>query len=168
MESGVIAYKFMDRGQVSPFSRVRWPEPGEWLESDRVELCVTGVHACRTEDLPYWLQRELWEVELDGDVIEGERLIVARRGRLVRRIEEWTEQVAGEFGASCAAEARRRADIAPGLADYAHDAEEAAERSPHFAAFAAARLAELQDGTAGYEAERERQARWLSARLGLG
>jgi hypothetical protein len=165
----VIAYKFLDRGRVAPFTGVQWPEPGSWLENDRVELCVSGVHACRVGDLPYWLRTELWEVELDdGDVIEGERLVVARRGRLLRRIEGWTEQVAAEFGASCAAEARRRAATAPELTAYAEDAAGAAERSPHFAAFATARLAELQDGPAGYDAERARQAGWLAAELDLG
>jgi hypothetical protein len=82
----VIAYKFLDEGRVAPFARVSWPEPGEWLESEAVELCVSGVHACRVGDLPYWLRPELWEVELEGDVVEGERLVAARRGRLVRRV----------------------------------------------------------------------------------
>jgi hypothetical protein len=169
VEDGVIAYKFLDRGRVAPFSRVRWPEPGSWLESDRVELCVSGVHACRVGDLPYWLRPELWEVELEGDVVEGERLVAARRGRLLRRVEAWNDATAGAFGTSCAQEARRRA-AGSGSAEidgYAGDAEGAAERSPHFAAFATARLAELQDGTAGYEAERERQARWLADALAL-
>jgi len=35
------------------------------------------------------------------------------------------------------------------------------------AAFIAARLAELQDGPAGYEEERARQARWLADFLDL-
>ena len=166
----MIAYKFLDRGGIAPFTGVRWPEPGSWLESDRVELCVSGVHACRVEDLPYWLRPELWEVELDGDLIEGERLVAAHRGRLVRTVDAWNEETAAAFGASCAQEARRRA-AGSGSAEldgYAADSEGAAERAPHFAAFAAARLAELQDGTAGYEAERGRQAHWLADALGLG
>jgi hypothetical protein len=163
----VIAYKFLDQNQVAPFSRVRWPETGEWLESDRVELGLSGVHACRVADLPYWLRTELWEVELEGNVVEGERLVAARRGRLVRRIEAWTDRAAMQFGRSCAEEARRRAAASPDLEEYAADAEGAAERSPRFAAFATARLAELQDGSAGYQAERERQARWLAEELGL-
>ena len=165
----MIAHKFLDLGRVAPFSRVRWPEPGSWLESDRVELCVSGVHACRVADLPYWLRPELWEVELEGDVVDGERLVAARRGRLLRRIEGWNDATASAFGTSCAQEARRRVAESGSaeIGGYAADAEGAAERSPHFAAFATARLAELQDGPAGYEAERERQARWLAARLGL-
>ncbi|MGE5274538.1 MAG: hypothetical protein ACM3QU_12385 [Verrucomicrobiota bacterium] len=163
----MIAYKFLDTDRQAPFTGVRWPEPGTWLESERVELCVSGVHACRVGDLPYWLRAELWEVELEDDVIEGERLIAARRGRLVRRIETWNDAAAKAFGRSCAEEARRRAAGSPDLAEYAADAEGTAEHSPQFAAFASARLAELQDGTAGYESERERQARWLAAELGL-
>jgi hypothetical protein len=166
----MIAYKFLDGGRVAPFTGVRWPEPGSWLESDRVELCMSGIHACRVGDLPYWLRTELWEVELEGDVVEGERLVAARRGRLVRRVDAWNDATAAAFGASCAQEALRRA-AGSGSAEldgYAEDAEGAAERAPHFAAFAAARLAELQDGTAGYEAERERQARWLADELDLG
>ena len=78
-------------------------------------------------------------------MVEGERLVVARRGRLVRRVEAWNDAAAGAFGTSCAEEARRRAARSPNLAEYADDAENP-ESSPQFAAFAAARLAELQDG----------------------
>lgn len=163
----MIAYKFLDQDRVAPFTRVRWPEPGEWLESERVELCLSGVHACRIGDLPYWLQAELWEVELEGDVVEGERLVAARRGRLVRPVQAWDDAAAGAFGRSCAEEARRRAAASPDLEEYAADAEGTADQSPRVAAFATARLAELQDGSAGYDAERERQARWLAETLGL-
>ena len=164
----MIAYKFLDPGRVAPFVRVRWPAAGEWLESERVELCLAGVHACRIADLPYWLRDELWEVELEGDLVEGERLVAGRRGRLVRRVEAWNDAAGRAFGMSCAAEARRRAAASPDLEEYAADAEGAAERSPRFAAFATARLAELQDGPVGYHAERARQAGWLADALGLG
>ena len=163
----MIAYKFLDEGRLAPFTRVAWPEPGGWLESERAELCVCGVHACRVSDLPYWLRKELWEVELDGDVLEGERLVAARRGRLIRRVEKWDEAVAKAFGTACAQEARRRVAGSPDLEEYAADAEGTAEASPQFAAFATARLAELQDGVAGYAAERARQARWLADELRL-
>ena len=163
----MIAYKFLDDGRLAPFTGVRWPEPQSWLESDRVELCVSGVHACRIRDLPYWLRTELWEVELDGDVVEGERVVAARRGRLVRRVYAWIDGSARAFGASCAEEARRRAAASHDLEGYAADAEQAADEVPRFAAFASARLAELQDGPGGYEAERLRQADWLAAELGL-
>lgn len=164
----MIAYKYFDPDRLAPFTRVQWPEPGSWLESERVELCLSGVHACRVGDLPYWLRADLWEVELEGDVVEGERLVAARRGRLVRRVEQWNDEAARAFAQSCAVEARRRAAGTPELEEYAADAEGATDDAPQFAAFATARLAELQDGPAGYESERRRQAGWLAHRLGLG
>ena len=68
---------------------------------------------------------------------------------------------------TCAAEARQRASRSPELAPYAADAEQNAVTAPVVAAFIAARLAELQDGPAGYDAERARQARWLADALAL-
>jgi hypothetical protein len=109
----------------------------------------------------------VWEVELEGAVVEGERLVAAHRGRLLRRVDAWTDQAAKQFGRSCAEEARRRVAASPDLEGYAADAEETAEPTPQVAAFAAARVAELQDGPAGYDAERTRQARWLAEALGL-
>jgi hypothetical protein len=163
----VIAYKFLREGRVAPFSGVPWPEPGEWLEAETVELCRSGVHACRASALPYWLRPELWEVELDGDLLEGELTVVAPRGRLVRRIEAWNRDTERAFGDSCGVEARRRVSRSPELEPYADDAEQSAGSAPVVAGFIVARLAELQDGPAGYDAERARQARWLAETLGL-
>jgi hypothetical protein len=163
----MIAYKFLAEGRVAPFSRVRWPEPGKWLESRAVEPCRAGVHGCRIEHLPYWLRPELWRIELGGEVTESELMLVAQRGRLVERIEAWDEEVAGAFGRACAAEARRRVQASPEQEGFADDAEEAATGAPSVAAFISARLAELQEGPEGYEAERARQASWLAERLGL-
>jgi hypothetical protein len=163
----MIAYKFLREGRVAPFSGVTWPEPGEWLETEAVDLCRTGVHACRVADLPYWLRPELWEVELDGEIVAGEVAIAAPRGRLVRRVEAWNRDTERAFGGTCAAEAWERAGRSPELEPFAVDVQQTAASAPAFAAFATARLAELQDGPAGYEAERARQARWLASTLAL-
>jgi hypothetical protein len=53
----------------------------------------------------------------------------------------------------------------PELEPFAVDVEQTATSATAFAAFATARLAELQDGTSGYDAERQRQARWLAHAL---
>ena len=83
---GVIAYKFLREGRVGPFSGVAWPAEGEWLEATGGDgACSPRVHACRVEDLPEWLDHELWRVELDGDVRVDCGKLVADRGRLVER-----------------------------------------------------------------------------------
>ena len=161
-------YKFLDEGAVSPFAGFRWPE-GEWVEAASPDVCRLGIHACRIGDLPFWLGPELWEIELDGDVVFHRRKVVALRGRLVRRIEDWNASARREFGASVLMRTRKRFGAVAGLAGYVGDIERhlASGRVP-LAAFAAARAAELSGGAAEYEHERSRQAAWLAERLGLG
>jgi hypothetical protein len=163
----VIAYKFLDDGAVGPFTGFRWPVD-EWVEADGVDLCSEGIHACRVRDLPVWLGRELWEIELDGNVVEQELKLVAPRGRLLRRIDEWNEDVAREFGRFCARRTRERVGFLPVLSGYVGDVERfvAQQRIP-IAGFAAARAAERRDGPVAYQEERSAQAAWLAERLRL-
>ena len=167
MAFDVIAYKFLDDGAVGPFTGFSWPV-GEWVDAGEVDPCLAGIHACRLRDLPVWIGKELWEIELDGALVEQERKVVAPRGRLTRRIDAWNAHVAREFGRFCARRTRERVGYVPVLAGFVADVEHfvAADRIP-IAGFAAARAAELRDGPAAYEEERLAQARWLAERLGL-
>jgi hypothetical protein len=163
----VTAYKVLDAGGVAPFTRFVWPE-AEWVEAETVEPCRSGLHACRAGDLPYWLGPELWEIELDGDVIEQQRKIVARRARLVRRIHAWNSDLLRAFTASCRAETKLRVGSIALLSGYVGDIDRFREGDRHgLAAFAAARAAERIGGPRAYERERARQAAWLTDRLGL-
>lgn len=65
-----------------------------------------GVHALRRRQLVDWIDDELWLVELADDIEEIDDMLVARRGRLVRRIRAWDEDAAREFGESCIWRAR--------------------------------------------------------------
>lgn len=163
----MTAYKFLGEDAVSPFAGFRWPV-GEWVEAASPDVCRLGIHACRIGDLPFWLGAELWEIELSGDLIVHPRKVVAPRGRLVRRIEQWNASTRQEFGKSVLARTRRRFGAVAGVAGYVGDIERhlAAGRVP-LAAFAAARAAEVGGGPAEYERERSRQAAWLADRLGL-
>jgi hypothetical protein len=163
----VTHYKVLDAGAVAPFTRFAWRE-GEWLEVDAVEPCRSGIHACRARDLPFWLGAELWEIELDGEVTEQERKVVAARGRLMRRIPEWNIDLLRAFTASCRAETKLRVGAIPRLSGYVGDIDRFGSGDRHgLAAFAAARAAELAAGPGGYDRERARQAVWLADRLGL-
>lgn len=163
----MIAYKLLAEGRLGPFSRFLWPED-EWVEVEVVAACRSGIHACRVRDLPYWLATELWEIELDGDVVERERKVVAPRGRLRRRIAEWNDELLRELTASCRAETELRAAAHPTLQGFVTDIDRFRGRDAHgLAAFAAARAAELSGGPDAYDRERLRQAGWLAERLGL-
>ncbi|BDG06067.1 hypothetical protein [Anaeromyxobacter oryzae] len=109
----MIAYKFLSQGAVGPFTGFRWPvpaagEPGAWVDAPRPGRDL-GVHACRTADLPYWLDDELWLAELDGELAVGEHQVVGARGRLLARIEDWEREARGAFGIDCALRLRARA-----------------------------------------------------------
>ncbi len=50
------ALKFLRPGRVAPFTKVTWPEPGQWLESDAPpDLCRAGVHALLPDVLATWI-----------------------------------------------------------------------------------------------------------------
>jgi hypothetical protein len=163
----VTHYKVLDTGAVAPFTRFAWRE-GEWVDAAAVEPCRSGIHACRSRDLPFWLGAELWEIELDGEVIEQGRKVVAGRGRLVRRIREWNLDLLQAFTASCRAETKLRVGAIPNLSGFVGDIDRFRDGDRHgLAAFAAARAAERAGGPGAYERERARQAAWLADRLGL-
>jgi len=152
------AYKFMREGAVSPFSGARWTV-GEWMEGGpgAPNPCRQGVHGCRPADLPYWLNRELWEVELDGEIAETEYKLVAERGRLVRRVDRWERRTYRRFAEACAAEVR-----ALGVDDVAHDCNIVIDKGAYgLAVYFAAVGAERAGGEEGRAAERRRQAEWL-------
>jgi hypothetical protein len=112
----MIAYKFLRAGAVGPFSGHQW-RTGTWVRADGApEECRRGVHACRTQDLPWWLAAELYEIELDGEVVALEHKVVAPAGRLTRRIDAWTTDLANEYAEACAWRARDRAAEALRLA----------------------------------------------------
>jgi hypothetical protein len=106
----VIAYKFLRSVRTGRFSAFQWPEPGRWVHaSGDIAQCRVGIHACRTQDLPWWLADELWEIELEGPVRSEEHKLIAQRGCLQGRIEEWTPSCAQEYADACAWRARDRA-----------------------------------------------------------
>lgn len=153
------AYKFLGLGAVGRFSAFAWPGVGVWVEAEApIEACARGVHALRFEQLLDWIDDELWEVELAGDVVEGDAMLVAERGRLVRQVDAWNGEAAHAFALACAlrsaglaadrlranamSEAAERLEAAADVADIQLAAVEALDatadaRSANLVAFAA-------------------------------
>ena len=123
----MVAYKFLRSGRVGLFSRFRWPDIGIWVQADQnVKTCRSGIHACRAEDLPWWLADELWEIELrDPARIDGHKL-VATAGRLRSRVEQWTPACTQEYAEVCAWRTRESAVRALRLTTHAQAADELA------------------------------------------
>jgi hypothetical protein len=166
-----LAYKFTRPGGRSAFTGFAWPVD-EWIEADgHLELCKNGIHACRVEALPRWIDDELWLVELEGVELEQDGVLLARRGRLVTRIESWDAEASIELARWCVGRAqelaaknpdplvRRRAD---------HIAQIAESPDPSATALTMYTTAHSYDEAEGtYYEERSRQADWLRNRLEL-
>ena len=167
----MIAYKFLRPDGTSKFTGFRWDlpdgKPGRWVDA-RANLCRSGVHACRASELPLWAGQTLYEIELDGEIVEGESKLLASRGRLLRRLDAWDEGIREAYTRMCAVRAHELASsvtAAPGDWDAVIDP--AVPEGPALLGFVAARIAEEISGREGYWAERARQASWLTERLGL-
>jgi hypothetical protein len=191
----MIAFKFLGAGAVAPYTEFRWPVGGEWVSAP-VERAGVWVHACRPGDLPYWIDEELWRMELEAPLRETRYQIASPRGRLLGRVVGWGPPLAREYAEACGWRARDVAltrlrpaqrEAVAGAADlgaiatraatfgslpgaYLADAARFAQQgSPAAASYVAAVLASsLGGGLGAFEAERAWQARWLAAKLGLG
>lgn len=91
----MIAYKFLNAHGCSVFTGQSWPlpdgnGPGKWIEAKTVRPCHSGIHACRSDDLAYWLHTDLWEIELADEIVVADHKVAARRGRILRRVEAWS------------------------------------------------------------------------------
>jgi hypothetical protein len=153
----VIAYKFLLPDRRGPFTGREWRED-EWLEAEGALVpCRNGVHAFRTSDLAYWLTDDLWEVALDGEIVESDLKLLARRGRLVRRIDAWDPEARRAFAyeclrrvARCAADELRDA----GLGEAAASLDEAGDGDPGVLAAAAEAGAGVAEERGAVAAER--------------
>jgi hypothetical protein len=167
----VKAYKFLSADGRGVFTGFAWPlpngGPGDWVEAE-VELCRSGVHACRAGDLSYWLAPVLYEIELDGHIAAAGMKVVAPRGRLVERIDAWNAKTREEYAQMCIARAGELAGAAPELIGPWAPPPAASAAGPALMGFIAARMAEAINGIEAYVGERARQSAWLADRLDLG
>ncbi len=189
------AFKFLATGSMSPFTGFRWPAAGVWVSAAGEE--ASWIFACREGDLPYWVDAELWRIELDGSIREGRYQISAPRGRLAGKVEAWDDQLRRRYARACASRARelalpalpaalrdrvaiteepaeiavalRASSAGSAMAGYLGDATASAQRDdPAVVSYIACTVAaSLGDGQQAFEAERAWQARWLSEHLAL-
>jgi hypothetical protein len=178
----VKTYKFLATGAKGPITGFQWPLPqleaaGAWVEAGGpLESCGRGAHLCRPNELAFWIHDELWEVETDGERIEGYDCIVVERARLLRRIDDWQHGGAAKFAHRCAERAVDFAARAPSerreaIAGYLEGAQWAAgESRAAEAAFCSALVAaklEPPQLEAAFRRERAWQADYI-ARVVLG
>jgi len=171
----MLAYKFLRAGAVGPFSHFAWPTPtaagpGPWVEAAPFRgRCGGGIHGCDADHLVYWLERELWLIELGGEVAAADKKLIAPRGRLLRRVDAWGDALALELADACIARARElvEATAGPGAElarGYLADAILYKSLDVSASMFCAAHAALTEDA---FARERAWQSRWLAAHLEL-
>jgi hypothetical protein len=151
--------------------------PGEWIEvNGPIAVCENGVHACAARQLAPWIGNELWAVELAGEILETQLVLVASRARLLAPVRAWDEDTRTRYGEACQSRASplvaQRPDLQPLLARI--------QRATSFASAGAAgywaamlagdSVADRRSGPEyerGFAAERAAQADWLQAELSL-
>ena len=170
-------YTFLSENAVAFLSGFSWPQPtngspGAWVHAG-TDAPRDVVRAVPVDQLPWWLDDELWEVELGGERTEDGRAITAERGRLVRRVDAWTGDVAGDLVRACEQRVRsaQLGEYADDVRLYAADADRPAAAAAVAAYIAAHALAGGDKSAAGYddgfERERRWQVEWLKRRLQL-
>jgi hypothetical protein len=179
--AAVRAYKVLS-GNRSEFTGTRWPVPvgdrrGDWVvASGPLGLCTNGIHASTVDQLPQWLGDDIWEIELDGEVLRTEPALVAGRARLVRRIDEWDERARLAFCQDCVRRAREIAAGYPAGAEITGKIEPFAGRGMaaalgYWTALLAGESATGRRGGLDYDVtfarERGAQASWLRRELRL-
>lgn len=100
------ALKFLNAGARGPYSGFEWPvpngNPGRWVAArGKLIACENGIHACTLEQAPGWIRPEVYVIELAGAVREEQDKLVARRGRLLYRLDAWDRVAMVRFAADC-------------------------------------------------------------------
>jgi hypothetical protein len=167
----MIAYKFLRPDGSSVFTGFRWDlpdrgEPGTWVDA-QADPCRSGIHACRSADLPMWVSQVMYEIELAGDIAELPAKVVASRGRLLRRVSAW-DDLRDVYTRMCADRAHELAlGATPPMENWNAVVEPSIPEGPALLGFVAARIAEERRGPAAYYDERSRQCAWLVEHLDL-
>jgi hypothetical protein len=104
----MLALKFLTADGKGPQTKFEWPlprktkrgrwHPGRWVTvSGELEVCKRGIHACLPDQARQWMNDRLFVIELQ-EVVEQRDKLLARRGRLLREVEEWSLSVWSKKG----------------------------------------------------------------------
>ena len=103
-------YKFLtaeNKGGYSGFDFTAYlpknGKPGKWLPKRKnLTLCERGWHACTHNNLMDWANAQLYEVELEGEILKGTDKVAAEQMRFIRKIDAWNEKTARLVACRCA------------------------------------------------------------------
>jgi hypothetical protein len=101
-------YKILNQDGKSPYQGAEWylpkgKHPGKWMPRvDRIERCGSGYHICKRGQAVQWLDAQIYEVEVKGELLKCNNKCVAQQARLIKKFDTWDEQTQRLFAADCA------------------------------------------------------------------
>jgi hypothetical protein len=119
-EERKMYYKVLNDNHSCVGSNMDWTEylpdgdnPGKWTPKMRgeLELCHKGYHLTDAEHLIDWISgNQLFEAEIDGEMLQGDNKVACRKMRLVRQVDSWNDKMMRLFAVWCAREALKLID----------------------------------------------------------
>ena len=113
-------YKVLHDNHSCVGSKMNWTKylpdgdnPGKWTPKLRgeLELCAKGYHLTDAEHLIDWIVgNQLFEAEIDGEMLQGDDKVACRRMRLVHQVDSWNDKTLRLFAVWCAREALKLVD----------------------------------------------------------
>ena len=103
-----IYYKFLTLKNTGGYSDFVYPvcKDGstEWLTIDgELELCKNGFHVCRPGTMIRWMQVQLFECVIGGEVIDDADKICCSKIRLTKKVGTWGIRQIVLFAEACVA-----------------------------------------------------------------
>ena len=98
-------YKVLGKNQICHHGgNGQWLPPPNWMPAIKGDLvaCQNGYHILKREQVILWLGPEIWEVEVDGEIIKDTEKCLVRKARLTKQLKNWNERTARLFAADCA------------------------------------------------------------------
>ena len=87
-------------------------QPGKPLPTveGEIEPCENGYHACEPKFVSRWIDAQLYEVELSGNLVDAEDKTAASDMRFIRKVDKFDEKTQRLFAVWCAREALKLYD----------------------------------------------------------
>ena len=87
----MVVFKALKDG-VSPIQRYPWPlptdgQPGAWVDTvGKPALCANGVHGYLDRKKAESAGNQVFEMEIEGDIVKDHEKAAGQRGRLIRQL----------------------------------------------------------------------------------
>jgi hypothetical protein len=103
-------YKALKQDNKGPYSDFdftpylpKGKRPGKWLpKRDTLKICESGWHGCKDGDIVEYLNAQIFEIEIRGDMKKDGDKFTVQQMRFIRKCKGWNDVTARLFACDCA------------------------------------------------------------------